>query len=286
MNLKEYILKYLNDNNIKNYNINDIYVIIAHTLNISKNKIILNLDNSSYFNMINITDINTLKTNLNDYYIRYTPLQYIIGKWSFFKEEYIVNKNVLVPRADSEILVETAIKYINENKFASLIDMCTGSGAIGISISKNSDIQNVTLCDISKEALVVTKKNIEKNRANKCKILHTDLFSKVNPLEKVDIIVSNPPYIKSKDITSLDNYVKNEPILALDGGEDGIYIYRKIIKEASNYLRSEGYLLFEIGYNQKEEIIEIIEKSKFKYIECIKDLGLNDRVVVCRFHQI
>lgn len=287
MSIRNYIQNYLNENKIDNYNTNDIYVIIAFTLNISKDKLLLNLDTDNYLNIDNINVINRLNTNLNKYYTQYIPLQYIIGIWPFFKEKYIVNENVLVPRADSEILVETAIKYIEHNKFASLIDMCTGSGCIGISISKNSNIQKVLLCDVSKEALEVTKKNIIKNNANKCSIIHTDLFSNIDSTSKVDIIVSNPPYIQTEVIQHLDNYVKNEPILALDGGVTGLDIYVKIIKEATKYLNNNGYLILEIGYDQKDKIVDIIKQNNtLEYIETIKDLGLNNRVVVCRFHQI
>ena len=125
MNLKEYIKDYIDSNNIKEYNLNDIYLIISKTLNIDKNKIILNLNKDNFENIDDISIKDSITTSLNKFYIEFIPLQYILGKWKFFNEEYIVNSNVLVPRADSEILVETAIKYIEKYNLKHMIDMCT-----------------------------------------------------------------------------------------------------------------------------------------------------------------
>ena len=162
-----------------------------------------------------------------------------------------------------------------------------GSGAIGISIAKNSSINSMYLVDISKEALKITKKNISLNNVNeKCKYIYSNFFTNLDSNIKVDLIVSNPPYIKKKDLESLDEYVKKEPILALDGGETGMDAYVEILNNAKDYLKSSGLIIFEIGYDEKEDLKKIINGyNYYKYLNCIKDYAGNDRVVVCRFHQ-
>jgi release factor glutamine methyltransferase len=275
-NLNEYIKLY-KDKYLKNVDVNnnDILRIIAFVLKIDKDKL--------YVKDITITLFQKFIINkkLNDYYFKNIPLQYILGEQYFFKESYIVNKNVLIPRSDSEILVETAIKYINENNFNTLIDMCTGSGAIGISIANNCNIQTCVLVDISLDAIKLANKNIVKNNVtNKCLCVSSNLFNNIK--NKVDIIVSNPPYISKEELLTLDKYVLKEPKLALDGGEEGLDIYKRIIIDSVNYLNENGYLIFEIGYKQKEDLKNINKEfgNNFEYIECIKDLGNNDRVVV------
>lgn len=285
--IKQYINKYLKKVEI---NQNDILRLIAYVLHMDKNTLFLNLNNKT----LSFAEQITVKKVLDRYYINFEPLQYIIGLQSFYKEEYIVNKDVLIPRADSEILVETAIKYIEKNNLKNGIDMCTGTGAIGISVSKNSSIDKVVLVDISDKALVVANKNIEKNNANnKCFALKSDLFNvfiQENSEEKnikYDIILTNPPYIKSEELIKLSDYVQKEPMLALNGGRSGLDIYERIFKEAKEILADNGYIILEIGYDQKQEIIDIISKyEEYEYIECIQDLGLKDRVIVCHFHQI
>ena len=210
------------------------------------------------------------------------PLQYIINKQEFMGLEFYIDENVLIPQPDTEVLVEEVINILRNEKKEKILDLCTGSGAIGISIAKNIENIKVTLSDISKNALNVAKKNCNKIlNNNKINIVESDLFEKIN--DKFDIIVSNPPYIKSKIIQTLDKEVQNEPLLALDGGEDGLKIYRRIINEAYKYLNSDGYLCLEIGYDQKDEVIDLINNSG-KYIEIYskKDLSKNDRIIVCK----
>jgi release factor-specific protein-(glutamine-N5) methyltransferase len=280
--IKQYINKYLEKIEV---NRNDILRLVSYTLNIDKNNLLINI-NSIH---LGIPEQIKIKKVLDRYYIDYEPLQYIIGLQAFYNEEYIVNKDVLIPRADSETLVETAIKYIKDNNLKTGLDMCTGSGAIGISISKNSDIATMTLADISEKALIVANKNIDKNNmSSKCTTIKSDLFESVMQSNiKYDIIVTNPPYIKSEELVNLSNYVQNEPMLALNGGKNGLDIYIRIFKEASSVLTDNGYIILEIGYDQKQDIIDLINSYKeYKYIECIQDLGLKDRVIVCHFHQI
>jgi len=209
------------------------------------------------------------------------PIQYITNKQEFMGLEFYVNENVLIPQPDTEILVEEVIDIVKQKGKTKILDLCTGSGAIGISIAKNIDNCEMTLSDISNDALNVAKKNcINNGFENEIKIIQSDLFENIQ--DKFDIIVSNPPYIKSDIIKTLDKEVQNEPILALDGGKDGLDIYRKIIEQAYKYLNENGYLCLEIGYDQKEDVIKIIEETKqYKDIYSKKDLAGNDRIVIC-----
>ena len=161
--------------------------------------------------------------------------------------------------------------------------MCTGSGIIAISLAKYLDNINVTAIDISKKALEIAKGNAKKNEVEeKITWIESDLFENLS-MQKYDIIVSNPPYIKKEIIKNLSKEVKKEPIIALDGGIDGLDFYRKIIKEAYLYLKHFGFLCFEIGYDQKEEVINLINQNKiYANTYCKKDLFDNDRVIITR----
>ena len=217
------------------------------------------------------------------------PLQYILGTTFFYNEEYIVTEDVLIPRQDTEIAVEKAVEYINKYSLKKCLDLCCGTGAIGISICKNSNIEEVHFIDISEKALEITRKNIEKNNVNKkVKLINSDLFENImtSPY-KYDIIVSNPPYIRNNELKNLSGYVKKEPMLALDGGYDGLYFYKKIIDKARYFLNDNGYIIFEIGYDQLNYVINIFNKYKeYEITEKVKDLNSNDRVIICRFHKI
>lgn len=191
-----------------------------------------------------------------------TPLQYLLGKANFYGNEFKVDSNVLIPRFDTEILVERALKEIGE-KEARVLDMCTGSGAIAITVALNSKA-TVVASDISPLALNVARRNA----LDKCvsvEFIESDLFDKIEG--KFDYILINPPYIPTSDIETLDAEVKDyEPILALDGGVDGMDVYRKIASEYQNYLNENGVLMLEIGINQTEQIKEL-----FGTVEFIKD---------------
>lgn len=213
--------------------------------------------------------------------IKHIPIAYIFGKSYFFGREFIVDENVLIPRQDTEILVQRLISDINDfqNKFgkkASVLDIGTGSGAIAITVQKETDT-NVVACDISEGALAVAKSNAKKLGAN-VGFVHSDLFENVSG--KFDFIVSNPPYIETTVIDGLSCEVRDyEPKLALDGGKDGLIYYRRIIDNAKSYLKLNGKLYFEIGYNQADSVSELM-KTKFKDIEIIRDYDDNNRVVL------
>lgn len=297
MYLKDCISLYINQNLNKNdVEINDFLRIYAHMKGVNLSFVYTNLDSI----ILSEDEKNIYLLDLDRYYKDKIPLQYILEVQPFYNEKYIVNEDVLVPRADTEILVENAIKYIIKFKLKNMIDMCTGSGCVGISVTKNSIIaenyalDEVYLVDVSKNALKVAKENIKLNGLldYDIKLINSDIFNyflntqSEKYINNFDIIVSNPPYIKTKDIDGLDKYVKNEPLIALDGGEDGLYFYNRILNESQQILKDGGFLLFEIGYDQLDDFKKLIlEYQKFEFIECIKDLSGNDRVVVCRFHQ-
>ena len=209
------------------------------------------------------------------------PLQHITGKQEFMGLEFWVNENVLVPRQDTEILVEETLKKIKPGM--KVLDMCTGSGCIAISLSKFAKDCEYHAVDLSAKAIETAKKNAEKNEV-KIKFIESDLFDKVE--DQYDVIVSNPPYIRTSVIEELQNEVKShDPYMALDGKEDGLFFYKKIIERASDYLNDGSWLLFEIGHDQREEVEELMKEQNFKEIFAKKDLAGLDRVVAGMYNK-
>lgn len=211
------------------------------------------------------------------------PIQYILNKQEFMGFEFYVDENVLIPQPDTEILVEEVVdisKKINNNSNElRVLDMCTGSGAIAISLSKLIENASVSASDISGGALNVAKENAIKNSVN-IEFYKSDLFNDISKNIKFDIIVSNPPYIQTEVIKGLSKEVQSEPFIALDGGEDGLVFYREIIKNAKDYIVEDGYLALEIGYDQKESVTNLLRENGYKNIYAKTDLAGNDRVVV------
>ena len=267
---------------LKQFNIEDgtlkAKILLADLLDKSKEYLMIHSDDEidEKINKIFIERIERLKNN--------EPIQYIINKQEFMGFEFFVDKNVLIPQPDTENLVEEVIliseKIKKDNKDElRILDMCTGSGAIAISLSKLIKKSLVYASDISKKALKIADENSNRNKANVL-FFESDLFEKISELYKFDVIVSNPPYIETETIKILSEEVKNEPMLALDGGEDGLDFYRKITKDAKRYLNKDGYLAFEIGYNQRMAVENILKENGYKNIYSRKDLGGNDRIVV------
>lgn len=211
------------------------------------------------------------------------PFAYITGYKEFMKLNFKVNSNVLIPREDTEILVQEILSRTNLNDFKALenikiLDMCTGSGCIAISLAKYIENADVTAIDISKKAIEVAKENAIINDVE-VHFIESNLFENIQD-QKFDSIVSNPPYIKKEVIPSLQVEVKREPIIALDGGISGLDFYEKITSEASNYLTENGILAFEIGYDQGKSVSEIMKHNGLRNVITIKDLSGNDRVVI------
>lgn len=223
------------------------------------------------------------------------PLQYILGETYFCGLKFLLDKSVLIPRSDTEVLVEKVL-FDNPDKNKYVLDMCTGSGCIAIALANLGDYKFVLGSDISDDAIEIASKNAEEiindrydddEMNQQIYFLKSDLFSDFDKIEKklgvkkFDIITVNPPYIRSKDIKKLQKEVKDyEPILALDGGDDGLKYYKLLASSAKEYLNDNGKIYLEIGYDQEKDVRDIFEKKGYKYIETVKDLGGNDRVVV------
>lgn len=209
------------------------------------------------------------------------PLSNIFGFVEFYGLKFDVNKKVLSPRMETEILVEEAIKKINEFEGKNVLDLCTGSGAIAVSLAKFTNAK-ISACDISKQALGVAEVNAKKNGVQ-VDFYHSDLMKGLKKGKKYDIIVSNPPYIKREDLEKLDVEVKKfDPRLALDGGEDGLDFYRRIVEESKSHLVKKGWLMFEVGMGQAEAVEEIMQKNGFDNVMAIKDYNRIERVVYGR----
>ncbi|GAA0125897.1 peptide chain release factor N(5)-glutamine methyltransferase [Clostridium sp. CTA-19] len=266
----------LKKNSIESYMI-DTQLLLCNVLKVDKLYIMINRDK----------DIENEKVEKFLEFIKLRsekmPIKYILGETEFMGINLNVKEGVLIPRPDTEILVEECIKIIENNNLKDICDLCCGSGAIGLSIAYHTKNTNINLYDISSDAIEVTGDNIKKlNMDERCHLEFSNLLEKsiLNKIE-FDMIVSNPPYIRRDVIPNLMDDVKNyEPHLALDGGEDGLIFYRKIAKQSKNVLRNNGYIAFEIGHDQKEAVMEILEIEGFSKVYSLKDLYENDRVVI------
>ena len=204
------------------------------------------------------------------------PVDKIFKKSYFYGLDLVINDNVLSPRADSEILVETAIKYIKENQYSSVLDLCTGSGCLAIAVKKNVPDAEVSASDRYEKALSLAKKNAKRNGAD-INFIKSNMFENVT--EKYDVIISNPPYIATDDLDELDEEVlRHDPHHALDGGEMGLKYFNIIHENAKQHLNNGGMLILEMDSMQKMLIQSLF--TDFEFIECVKDYNWLDRVVV------
>ena len=264
-------IKQLNSNNVEEPN-NKAKRLLAFVLNVPKEFLIIN-DNKELNKKQEVKYKKCIER-----LIKGEPIQYIIGKQEFMGIDLIVTNDVLNPQPETQILVEETIKVAKQYDKPKILDLCTGSGAIAIAIKKYIPEAEIVASDLSSKALRIANNN---DRTKKIRFILSDLFENIN--EKFDIIVSNPPYIKTEEIKTLSKEVQNEPLMALDGGQDGLYFYEKIIKQANSYLNQNSYLCLEIGENQKNEIIKKIQyNGKYTNIQTYKDLGGNDRVITCK----
>ena len=278
MNIGEILLKSyeeLKQVKIESYLL-DSQLLLGKVLNRDKLFIMLNRD----FNLNHNQETEFLK--LIELRKSKMPIKYILGESEFMSMSFIVKPGVLIPRPDTEILVEEVIKYINEKKYTKVCDVCSGSGAIGISLAKFIKDAEVTMYDISEDALAVAKLNIQRfDLSKRVKAQFSDLLQvAIAESKKFQVVVSNPPYIREDVIPTLMEDVRNyEPYIALSGGNDGLDFYRRITQESLLVLEKGGLLAFEIGYDQREEVKAILFGLGFGEIECIKDLSGNDRVI-------
>jgi len=286
-------IKELINNNSKDISTNEVFLVLEKVLGKTKEQIIINLDDELSENVSDII-LNCFDA-LKDGY----PVQYITGKQEFMGMTFKVNEDVLIPQPDTEVVVEKAIETINiydfendtnqdihifnsrvdsDQKVIKVLDLCTGSGAIAISIAKKFENNinfhvDITASDVSLKALEVARENAINNNV-KIKLVESNMFENLDM--EYDIIVSNPPYIRTDVIETLDKNVQCEPHLALDGGEDGLRFYR-VIKRNFDRLKQNGYLILEIGYDQAKDIKKLFTNAKI-----YKDYGGNDRVAVIK----
>lgn len=217
------------------------------------------------------------------------PVEYIIGKKNFYKDTFSVCEGVLIPQPDTEILVEEAVKFAEKNasESISILDLCAGTGCIGISVAndlaKSFKEVNVVFADISDIAIDCCRKNTSKLKPSvRYEIIKGNLFENLGT-RRFDMILTNPPYIATSVIGTLESDVQHEPVLALDGGSDGLELIRKTVIQAPGYAKPDGIIMMEIGYDQGPEVSRLFADNNYKEIEIFKDLGQRDRVVKARF---
>lgn len=282
--LKESI-QYLKSNGVENNTILDAQLILSHILNVDRLYLTVHGDET-----LNEEIINQYRQLIK---LRATgmPLQYIVGRQEFMSLPFKVTTDVLIPRGDTEILVECIIKEYRKAKKhnqVSIMDIGTGSGCIAVSLAYYISNSTVWAVDVSAKALKIAQYNAELNGVNRyISFVQHDIlksFPEVIAENSLDVIVSNPPYISTEVIGQLQKEVKDyEPQLALDGGADGLIFYRKIVDEAHPYLKSHGMLAFEVGHDQSDDVAELIESNgHYANIEVVKDLAGINRVVIAR----
>ena len=204
------------------------------------------------------------------------PLQYLLGEWEFYGLPFSVGEGVLIPRPETEMLVDCTLRFTDGKKGLKIADLCSGSGCIAVTLALNTENCRVIAVEKSAAAFKYLKRNIERNHAD----VDARLGDAADFSEKCDIVVSNPPYIKSSVIPTLAREVLKEPKAALDGGADGLFFYKTFARNAANMLKNGGKLLLEIGFDQAAEVENLLKTSGFSDVEIFKDLSGNDRVII------
>ena len=278
MTIKEIIIKYCQQlENISDTPRLDVELLLKKALgDVDSMYIRMNLDKTlsdeqeKYF-------LEMMKDRLNE-----RPIAYIIGNREFMGLDFFVKEGVLIPRPDTETLVEEIINICNNKTGLNILDIGTGSGAITVSLAKYLDKSHVVSVDISDIALEIASKNAISNKVDeRIDFIKSDVFSNVSDETKFDIIVSNPPYIRKADISGLDRQVKDfEPYNALEGGEDGLDFYRRITEESRQFLKQDGILAYEVGHDQASDVSKIMQQNGFKGIYTKCDLQGFERVVI------
>ena len=277
MTIKEIIIRYSKElEEISPTPRLDVETLLQKALGVDRLYILLNLDKDlsedeeKTFNKF-------IEERLNN-----RPIAYIVGNREFMGLDFYVQEGVLIPRPDTEVLVEEVIELAKDKGQIEILDIGTGSGAITVSLAKYLENAKLTSVDISEIALEIAKKNaISNNVEDRINFVKSDLFSSLNKNQKFDIIVSNPPYIKREVIDTLDKQVKDfEPYNALEGGIDGLDFYRAITTQAKDYLKEGGVLAYEVGHDQSEDVSKLMEMDGYTNIYTRKDLQQIDRVVI------
>lgn len=269
-------IQYLKKYQVENARLDAEYI-FAYVLGVKRISLMLNFD-------IEISE--EQKNLIRQYIIRRgkhrEPLQYIVKEWEFYGHPFKVDSRVLIPRQDTEILVEQCIHLMKDIENPKILDIGTGSGAISITLAKELPNSEVLGLDVSDEALKVAVENREFNGVTNLKFLKSDVFQHVKE-RNYDLIVSNPPYIPVEEYNELMPEVKQyEPKMALTDNGDGYYFYKKISEESINYLKNGGYLAFEVGYNQGETVSLFMKKSGFQIVGRVTDYGGIERVIIGR----
>ena len=252
----------------------DAEILMAKTINKDRDYILLNSSNS-----INKNDLNNFYKLIEQRSLG-NPVAYLIKKKSFWKSEFFITKDTLIPRPDTELVVENILKLTKQKSKINILDIGVGSGCIIVSILKERENFRGTGIDLSKKCLIISKKNaIAQKVSSRLKLYKSDV-DKFN-LGKYDLIVSNPPYIKTLKLKYLERDVaKFEPVLALNGGLDGLSEIRKVIKKSSELIKKNGKFILEIGFDQKNKVINLLRKEGFYINSTLKDFAQNDRCII------
>jgi release factor glutamine methyltransferase len=281
-------IKLLKDDGIETPRL-DAEVLLSYVLNKDRSQLYI------YPDYVLSDDENSRYRALIDKRLEHTPISYLTGHKEFMSLDFKVNGNVLIPRPETELLVETVCKFRSNTPLRpsqegngivrKVLDLGTGSGAIAVSIAKYNPDYLLLATDVSMSALFVARENVVHNDViNRVLFIQTDLFEGISPNNKLDWVVSNPPYIPTGDLSSLPDEIRNyEPILALDGGTDGLDVIKKIIENAFMFLKPSGHLAIEIGYGQSDDVQRIAEETgKYSDYDMIKDYSEIPRVFCCK----
>ena len=247
--------------------------IIKHITGLSSSEILMN-----YTNELSEYQSNNLTAIIRQRELRY-PLQYIFGEWSFYGRDFYVGPGVLVPRADTETVIEVCLDYLKNKKEPKILDLCAGSGCIGITLAKETEDSICLMAEKYPEAMRYAEKNILLNKAENVRVIAGDIFEGTASGEKYDLIVSNPPYISQNDMETVSPETKYEPETALLGGTDGLDFYRAITENYLGSLKQNGMLCFEVGIGQANDVKEILKSAGLCNIGVKKDLNGIERAV-------
>ena len=231
---------------------------------------------------LSLFEENNLTAIIKQRLIRY-PLQYIIGEWGFYGGNFKVGPGVLVPRADTETLIDIALEFLKDREKSQVCDLCTGSGCIGITVAREKSDSFVTAVEKYEEALRYARENAKLNGTENIEFISGDVFEGAGAEKQYDLILSNPPYIPPEEMKEISPEAKFEPETALLGGEDGLDFYRNITEKYKEALKPGGYLCFEFGMGQGDDVCAILNTNGFKVLERVKDNNDIERAVLARY---